>query len=296
MELLRMLIQIFLNNLHTIGILAMMTLGLTLTVKTANVTNFSQSIVSTFGAYGAAWLVMNVVRNAWLATLVGVLACFLVGLILDAVVIRHCSPNGSGRVMITLGLIVLFNAFLPLIFGMTPYEFTRYFQGNIDFTLFGNTFSVTKNGLFIFVFSLVMVTIIFLALNMTKWGLGVRATASNKSVAAIMGINTNRMTAMSWAISSACGALAAIFHASQTTNVSVAMLGTVQANSLLALVLGGLVTFYGPVLGAVIIPIIVVLCSMVSNLWAQPLMYIVALVIVLIRPNGLFGKQTAKKV
>lgn len=296
MELLQMFFQVFLNNLHTIGILALMTLGLTLTVKTANVTNFSQSIVSTFGAFGAAWMLMNVIPNPWIATVVGVVLCFLTGLILDAVIIRRCSPSGSGRVMITLGLIVLFNAFLPLIFGMVPYEFARYFQGNIDLNIFGASFSVTKNGLFIFCASMVLVCIIFAALNLTKWGLGVRATASNKNVAALLGINTNRMTAISWAISSSCGALAAIFHASQTTNVSVAMLGTVQANSLLALVLGGLATFYGPVLGSVLIPIIVVLVSMVSNLWAQPLMYIVVLVIVLVRPTGLFGKQAAKKV
>jgi branched-chain amino acid transport system permease protein len=296
MDLLRMFVQIFLNNLHTIGILALMTLGLTLTVKTANVTNFSQSIVSTFGAYGAAWIIMNVIANPWLAALAGVTLCFLTGLILDAVIIRRCSPNGSGRVMITLGLIVLFNAFLPLIFGMVPYKFTRFFQGTFDFTFMGASFSVTKNGLFVFFASAVLVSIVFAALNLTKWGLGVRATASNKNVAAMMGINTNRMTAISWALSSACGGLAAIFHSSQTTNVSVAMLGTVQANSLLALVLGGLVTFYGPVLGAVLIPIILVIVSMLSNLWAQPLMYIVALIIVLILPNGLFGKQTAKKV
>lgn len=292
----RMFIQVLLNNLHTIGILSLTTLGLTLTVKTANVTNFSQSIVSTFGAFGAAWVLMHYMRNVWLATLLGVIACFIVGLILDAVIIRKCSPSGSGRVMITLGLIVLFYAFLPLIFGMVPYEFVRYFQGNIDFTMFGQSFSVTKNGLFIFCASGVVVGIIFLALYLTKWGLGVRATASNKMVAAIMGINTNRMTAISWAVSSACGGLAAIFFASQTTNVSVSMLGTVQANSLLALVLGGLVTFYGPVLGAVLIPIIVVFVSMISSLWATPLMYIASLIIVLLVPNGLFGKQVAKKV
>lgn len=288
--------QTLLNNLHSIGILCLTTLGLTLTYKTANTTNFSQAIVSTFGAFTGGFFVMKVIGNPWLGTLAGVAVCFLTGLVIDAVIIRRASPNGTGRVMITLGLIVLFNAFLPLIFGMIPYEFIRYFKDNFEFTLFGTVFTLTKNGLFIFCASAAIVSALFFALNFTKWGLGIRATASNKNVAAMLGINTNRMTAISWAVSSACGGLAALFCASQTTNISVGMLATYQANSLLSLVLGGLATFYGPLLGAVIIVILTVLTSMVTSVWSQPLMYAIALLFVLLRPNGLFGKQAAKKV
>ena len=288
--------QTFLNNLYYVGVLALTTMGLTLTYKTANVTNFSQAIVSTFGAFTGAFLIMKVIDDAWITLVIGVAACFIIGVIIDAVIIRRASPTGTGRVMITLGLIVLFNAFLPLIFGMIPYEYTRFFNGNLEFHLLGETFTIAKNGLFIFLFSAIVVIALFLALNFSKWGLGVRATASNKAVADIMGINTNRMTAMSWAISSACGGLAALFYASQTTNVSVGMLATVQSHSLLALVLGGFATFYGPLIGALIIPILTVLISMYTSVWSQPFMYIVALIIVLILPNGLFGKQAAKKV
>lgn len=288
--------QTFLNNLYYVGVLALTTMGLTLTYKTANVTNFSQAIVSTFGAFTGAFLFMRVIDNVWLTLLLGVSVCFVIGLVIDAVIIRRASPTGSGRVMITLGLIVLFNAFLPLIFGMIPYEYARFFSGNLEFQIFGETFTIAKNGLFIFLFSAIVVLAIFFALNFTKWGLGIRATAANKAVADIMGVNTNKMTAMSWALSSACGSLAALFYASQTTNVGVNMLATVQAQSLLALVLGGFATFYGPLVGAVIIPMLTVFVSMYTSVWSLPIMYIIALIIVLILPNGLFGKQAAKKV
>lgn len=288
--------QIFLNNLHLVSVLALTTLGLALTYKTANTTNFAQSILSTAGAFTAAYIVTKFPVNGWVATIGGVLACFLVGVFIDAVIIRRASAGASSRVMITLGLIILFSASIPLIFGMIPYEFVRFFSGNFSFGLLGVNFTITKNAVFIFCASVVVIAVVFMALYLTKWGLGVRATASNMSVASMMGINTNRITAVSWGVSSACGALAAIFYSSQTTNVSVDMLATVQSSSLLAFVLGGYTSFYWPVVGAVIIPIATILLSMISGLWANALLYILVLLTILVRPMGLFGKETIKKV
>ena len=289
--------QILLHSLHNIGILALCSLGIALTYKTANVTNFAQSIVSTTGAFTAAYLVMVLGFNGWLSFLSGVTIGFLLGLFIDAVIVRRASSGeGTGRVMITLGLIVLFNATIPLIFGMIPYEFIRFFRGVHTFTLFGDEFIITRNGLFIFCTSMSIVAILFTALNFTKWGLGVRATASNMSVASMMGINIHKITAISWAISSACGSLAAIFHSSQTTNVGIDMLATVQANSLLAFVLGGYTSFYGPVIGAILIPIVTIPLATISGLWASALLYGLVLLIILVKPMGLFGKKTIQKV
>lgn len=289
-------LQILLNNLHLIGIIALSTLGLTLTYKTANTTNFAQSITSTMGAFVAAYIYMKIFDNAWGATICGIAVCFLIGFVLDTVFVRRVSGKGAGRVMITLGLIILFNAFIPMIFGMIPYEFSRFFNGTLSFTFAGYDLTVTKNGLFIFCASFLVVGILFSALSFTKWGLGVRATAANMQVASLMGINTNRITAMSWAISGACGGLAAIFYASQTTKVGVDMLVTVQSNSLMALVLGGYSTFYGPLLGAIIISVANIVFAMYSGLWSNSMLYIAILLVILVRPEGLFSKTIAKKV
>ena len=198
--------------------------------------------------------------------------------------------------MVTLGLIILITAIIPILFGMIPYDYFRFFSGNIDFKLFGMSLTVTKNGLFTLAIAAVVSGAIFTALNFTKWGLGIRATASNRDVASMMGINTKRMTAFSWAISGAVGALAGILYASQTSNVQVDMLGTIWMSSLLAFVLGGYNSFYGPTIGAVMIPIILSMAALVSGLWSNAILYAVILLAILIKPEGLFGKATAKKV
>lgn len=289
------IIQLILSNFHLIGILALSTMGLTLTFKTANVANFAQAITSTIGAYMAAMLVRDFGMNPWYSLLLGVVLCFTIGLLLDSLIVRHIGGIG-GRIMVTIALIVLLTAGIPLVFGTIPYNFPRFFRQQISFGMFGMDFNVTANAVFILASSAFVILCIFTALRFTKWGLGVRGTASNMFVASMMGVNTNLMTALSWAISSACGGLAAIFLASQTHMVEISMLGTVQAYSLLAFVFGGFTSFYGPVIGAVIIPILLALSAFVSGIWANALLYTTVMLVILIKPSGLFGKSIEIKV
>ena len=290
------LFQNFLNILPQIGVLALTTLGITLTFKTAGVANFAQGIMATVGAFTAAWLLLHAGLNPWLAGLGGVAICFVMGWVVDFLIVSRLRSGPVGRVMVTLGLIFIISALIPVIFGMIPYNYPRYFAGIFEFSLFGTVFTITRNGLFIFGVAAGVISIVFLALYKTKWGLSVRATSSNSVVASMMGINTKRLTALSWAVSSAIAALAAILLGSQQTNVDVGMLDAIGTNALLALVIGGFATFYGSIVGAVLIPTLLAIMAMISGLWSGVLMYSVVLLIILIKPSGLFGKKTMDKI
>jgi len=288
--------QVFLNSLFLIGVLCLSTMGITLTYKTAGVANFAQGIVATVGAFTAAFLFMRAGFNPWVAGLGGIVLCAGIGFAVDFFVVSRLKSGPIGRVMVTLGLILIVSALIPIIFGTVPYTYPRYFTGLVEFSLFGHDFTITQNGLFIFVTAVVVIGIVFTALYKTKWGLSVRATASNPIVANMMGINTKRITAISWAVSSALAALAAVLLGSQNTNVQIAMLDVVGTNALLALVIGGFTSFHGPVIGAIIIPTLLAMLAMISGLWANVLMYTVVLLIILIKPDGLFGKKTMEKI
>jgi len=288
------IIQLILNNLYLIGVLALSTMGITLTLKTTNTTNFAQATTSVVGAFTAGFFVRDLGTSSWAGLIAGVLLCFLIGVLIDAVVIRHVGPGS--RVMVTIALIVIFTAAIPMVFGTIPYNYPRFFKGQVEFSMFGSSFHVTKNALFILCLSLAVIILIYAALSLTKWGLGVRGTSSNMYVAAMMGVNTNMMTALSWGISCACGALAAILLGSQTQVINSTMLASVQANSLLAVVLGGITSFYAPVIGALIIPILLSLLAFVNSIWASALLYIAVMLVILIKPSGLFCKAAQKKV
>ncbi|MCL1996430.1 MAG: branched-chain amino acid ABC transporter permease [Defluviitaleaceae bacterium] len=291
------MIQILLNNLFLVGVMVLSTLGITLTFKTANVANFAQGILATVGAFVAAFFFMRMGVDPWISLVGGVVVCFIIGYTIDVLIMSFMSSSGAvGRVMVTLGLILIISAFIPIIFGMIPYNFPRFFAGNFTWEMMGSTFIITRNGLFTFVTSMSITAIIFIALYKTKWGLMVRATASNATVAAMLGINTKRMTALSWGISSACASLAAVFLGAQTTNVHADMMAVIATISLLALVMGGFTSFFGPVIGAIIIPTATAMLAMISGLWANVLLYTFVLLTILIKPMGIFGKKTMEKV
>ena len=289
-------IQILLHSLTDIGILALFTLGITLTFKTAGVANFAQGIVATLGAFIAAYMLTRAGINPWLSALGGIVFCFIFGWAVDFLIISKMKGGPMGRIMVTLGLILIVNAFIPMIFGMIPYNYPRYFPGVLEFTMFGARFTMPRNSLFIIAVATGVIGLTFLALHKTKWGLTMRATASNPVISAMMGINTKRLTALSWAVSSAVASLSAILFASQRTSVDAAMLDTTGTLALLALVVGGITSFYGPIVGAVIIPILLSLMAMIDGLWANVMMYSAVLLIILVRPHGLFGKKTMEKI
>ena len=288
--------QIFLHNLFLVGVLALSTMGITLTFKTAGVANFAQGITATVGAFIAAYMFTRSGINPWIAGLSGIAVCFVLGWFVDFVIVNRLKSGPIGRVMVTLALILIVSALIPEIFGVLPFDYPRYFAGTFEFELFGTSFTLARNGLFIFLVAMGVIGIIFLMLYKTKWGLNVRATASNSIVASMMGINTKSLTALSWAISSACAALAAVLLGSHNNTVDINMLAVVGTNSLLALIVGGFTSFYGPIVGALILPTLLSVLAMISGLWANVLLYSVILLFILVRPNGLFGKKTIEKI
>lgn len=291
------IIQTILSNAHIAGILVLATTGIMLVFRTSFTTNFAQGMMAMVGVFVAVSLIAKMGLNRWLAVGAGIAISFLLGLFIDTMIIRKAKKvNVIGKQMITMGLVIILSALIPIIFGSIPYEFGRFLEGNIDFALFGMNLYITKNGLLILGVAAAIVSVIFIGLYCTKWGLGVRATASNELVASMMGVNTRIITAMSWSIAGGCGAVAAILYASQTGNVDSTMMTSVQVNGFLASVLGGFSSFFGPILGAMIIPISLALFTIIDSLWSAVILYSLVLLVVLIKPRGLLGKKTSKKV
>ena len=150
----------------------------------------------------------------------------------------------------------------------------------------------------------VVLAVLFLLLKHSKWGLGVRATASSEFTAELMGINTHVITAISWALACALGVLAAVMYAGGGAMISTSFMGTIQVNAFLACILGGFATFYGPIVGAVLIPVLSNCVGFLANFpafynisrWQMVIVYVLLLAIILIKPQGLFGKKVVKKV
>jgi branched-chain amino acid transport system permease protein len=195
--------------------------------------------------------------------------------------------------MITFGLIMLFLGVAPMVFGSSPLSFPRFIKSG-TVTIGGA--SVTHNAILNISVGVVLMLGLFYFLQRTKWGLAVRVTASNEQTAQLMGVPTKNVTMGAWAVAAALGALSALMLA-PAISVNVSMMDNVQIFALIACVLGGFQTFYGPVIGAYIIGLTKNLLSYyVSSTWGGALLYVLFLIFIIFKPNGLIGKKLIKKV
>jgi branched-chain amino acid transport system permease protein len=120
----------------------------------------------------------------------------------------------------------------------------------------------------------------------------------------MMGINTHVVTAISWGLAGALGALAAYMRASEVKVVTSYFMTEYQVSAFLAGILGGFGTFHGPVICALLIPLAENLVFALFNIlnlpelmgWSKVIVYAISLVIIFIKPQGIFGKKIARKV
>ena len=284
------------------GILA--TFAVTLIFKTSYTTNFAQGVISALGAYVAVELLMERGMPLWLTAIIGVVVAFVIGVLIDVVIFRNGRfVNALGKQIITMGLISIFIGLIPFVFKVAQYEavpvqpFIRLTEG---FRI-GEIF-IQYNTLVSIAITAVLLTLVFVLLQKSKWGLSVRATASNEIVAGMMGINTKVITAISWGIAGAFGAVAATIYIGNVPLMSGYVMTSTHINAFLAGILGGFATFYGPILGAAIIYLLNVLVGCIcihvpilSN-WKAAIVYFCVMLLVLWKPQGLFGKKMVKKV
>ena len=300
----------FLNTLFgsivPMCITALVTMAITLIFKTSFTTNCAQGVISAFGAYVVAEMLNNAGLSLWLSLPIGMLAAMLIAVAVDVVIFRNGRyVNALGKQIITMGLISLVVGVIPLIFGLNAPAFKSFVNGNIVINLAdGTSASITKNSLVCLALAVTVITTIFLLLRFSKWGLSVRATASNEYVAGMMGINTHVVTAISWGLAGAIGALAATINASSGTVISGYFMTNYQVYAFLAGILGGFGTFYGPVIAALMIPLANNLVQYFVNVigkpeltgWSMVIVYSIALIIIFFKPQGIFGKKIARKV
>jgi branched-chain amino acid transport system permease protein len=299
--------------------LALVTLAIVLIFRTSFTTNFAQGIIATTAAY-----MVTVFYNRYLiiqypdfspfilmmvAFISGIVVGFAIGVFIDTILIRKSRySNVLTKQMITMGSVLFLMGLLPTIFykaDLNMPSIPRFFTENIRIPVGDKFIIMQENHLFSILIATVVISIVFIALKYTKWGLGVRSTASNEKVAGMMGVNTKMITALSWGIAGALGSLGGILYAT-TQTVTVALMTEMQVNGFLAAILGGFSTFFGPIVGAVMIPVMSLISYMISpmikigdsdlGVYYKVFVYIIILIIILIKPIGIFGKKIAKKV
>jgi len=259
------------------------------------VANFAQGTLGMLGAFIAFLTTNNLGYPLYVSVLVSLVASALLGVIIFFVVIRPREEAGNLNIIIrTLGLSMLVLAIAELQWGASaPYRFPSLIEGD-GVTVAGVVIpaqAIVTAGV-----SLAIAVVMWVVFNLTPVGLSLRALAEQPDTARLLGLRTSRLSAMTWALSCVLGTVVAILLAP-----SAFLLPTMMEPYLMftftGIVLGGLTSMPGALIGCVIVGII----SNVTTVAVSPevgvvVTFVLLLLSMLLRPQGLFGKPESVRL
>ena len=274
-------------------IYGLVALGFVLIYKATELVNFAQGDLLMLGAFVAYMAVVWWGLDYWLAFLISVVTIGVFGALLDRLVLRGVLGQPQfAVVMLTIGLGAMFRTFASIAWGSEIYTLPTPFGG--VWTVGGVTLS--HQYLSIVAGTLILCGALYVFFNHTRIGVAMQATSQNQLAAYYMGIPVKLIFSLIWAISAAVAAAAGILLAPVTlidTNMGLA----VALKAFAAAVLGGFGSIPGALVGCIVIGLIELYAgATLPEGFKDTAPYIVLLVMLIVRPQGLFGSLARKKV
>lgn len=288
--------QVVVDGLATGAIYAALALAIVLVNRATGLINFAQgamAVLATFVAFALVRAGVPLIVGA----LIAIVFAFLLGAVVERVVVRRFE-NGDPdtAVVVTIGLLVLLSGISALFFGYEPQPFPSFFPlGTIN--ILGVFVSFRSVGtIVILLLAMVLLQVLF---RSTKLGLAMRAVADNPRSAALSGLPVSRLLMIGWGLAAVLGAIAGLLVAPQLF-ISPGMLDFALVYALAAAILGGLDSPVGAVVSAGVIGVIENLAGAYIEVIGDDLKiavpFAVMILILIARPQGLFGRKVVVRV
>jgi branched-chain amino acid transport system permease protein len=289
-------IQVVVDGLSNGAIYAAIALAIVLVNRATGLINFAQggmAVAATFLAFALTRAGVPVL----LALLAAVVFGFVLGAVLERAVMRRFEGGDPDTAVVaTIALLVLLTGASALFFGYEPHPFPSLFP-NRTIGVLGAFVSLRSLGT-ITVLLVVMVALQLL-FRYTKLGLAMRAVADNPQSSALSGLPVSRLLMVGWGLAAALGAIAGVLVAPQLF-ISPGMLDFVLVYALASAILGGLDSPVGAVVAAAFIGVIENLAGAYVDFIGDDLKiavpFIAVIVILIVRPQGLFGRKVTVRV
>jgi len=288
------LVQTLVSGIAVGSSYALMGLAMVIIYKTSEVINFAQGEMALLSVF-LTYMVLEYYHFPFYVAFPSALAfALLLGFFLEFAVLRRAKePNVLGMIIITIGLEMILMGFVSWKFGAEP-KTMRFPLSPYDSLSLGEIFVSSLEAL-TFVVALTLMTVLFLFLRYSKLGIAMKATQQNKMAARLMGIRTNRILMITWGISSLVGCTAGLLIA--PTIMQPYMMWDPMLKGFAAAVLGGMTSLPGSVFGAYIIGVVENLFGgYVSIEFKSAVAFFIIVLVLCIKPSGLFARHYVKKV
>ena len=283
------LLQHILNAIVLGGTYALLGIGLTLIFGIMRVVNFTHGELYAFGGYAMYLLAATLGMNFFVALAFAVAAGFLVGLVIELVLLRPVRGADIDTTMLVMigAWIVMQNTELMAWGGVaksvtTPFPETPFVVGPV---------SVSPLRLFVLAMALLLISCTYLLINRSKLGMAMRATFQDSDVAALMGVNIDGIYAATFAIGSALAAAAgALLGPVVLVTPSMGDLASLKAFAIV--ILGGLGNVTGATLGGFILAFAEEIgAGYISSGYRDAMGFLIIILVLLFKPTGLFVRS-----
>jgi branched-chain amino acid transport system permease protein len=276
---------------------ALLGLGIVIIFRASEAFNFAIGEFLVIGSFLFYVLFFDLNLPFLIALPLGLLAAAMVGAIVERFAIKPLLGRAPiSMVMVSLGLSFFLRACVQLIWGSTTYSF---FLNLPDITLESEAFFFLSDPIWAGILSLLSFGLVILILFRTRWGLAIRATSENQAKAMAFGINARFILLIVWAISALCIAVAGIMISNfGALNVSMSVSGL---RAIPVVLIGGMDSIAGALVGGIIVG----MCESLAGAYIEPMglvgfkdvaPYILLLLVLFIRPYGLFGTIRIERV
>ena len=297
---LKSFIEQTINGLQTGSIYALIALGYTMVYGIVKLINFAHGDILMIGAYTTLIAVSHGMPLI-VAIILSMILCAFLGVIIDFFAYRPIRKAPKISALITaIGMSFLLESLALIIFGANPrvidQKYIPAFLSNNNKISLG-FLNMSMLTLFVITVTSVCMIALNLFIKKTKLGKATRAVSQDTGAAQLMGINVNKTIAITFAIGSGLGALGGALYAIVYPQIEPYMGMLPGLKAFIAAVFGGIGSIPGAMFGGYVLGLLEAYVKGSSlTTWANPIVFGILILILIFRPNGLFGKNTKEKV
>lgn len=296
------LFQQIINGLSLGAIYALIALGYTMVYGVLRLINFAHGDVYMLGAFAGYYLANTLgldgnpsVLWAIVVTMGAMAICAVIGILIERLAYRPVRSHPRLTALITaIGVSLLLEYGGQVVFGATP----RFFPQMIEARTYAvGGVQITNQNLLIIVVAVAVMFGLEFIVHRTRMGKAMRATSYNLSVAKLMGINTDRVIAFTFALGSALAAAGGVLVALAIPRIDPLMGLMTGLKAFVAAVLGGIGNIPGAMVGGVLIGLMETgLSATAYSTYRDAVAFGVLIIILIVRPSGIFGSSVVEKV
>lgn len=287
--------QQLVNGVQIGSVYALVAIGYTMVYGIAKMINFAHGDIIMVGSYVALIFFQSSGLPVWGVIAATAAVSAVLGVTIERLAYKPLRGGSRMSALITtIGVsLMLQNGFL-LLFGSSPRPFPNHFTGE-GFTL--GSVTVSRLTAITLVVTVVLMVLLTLFVNRTRVGKAMRAVSEDQGAAQLMGINIDTSISITFAIGSALAAVAAVLYSSTYPLINPYMGSMLGLRAFIAAVIGGIGVIPGAMIGGFIIGIAEALIKRyISSAMADAIVFALLIIMLLVKPSGLLGRNEREKV